>query len=72
MIHLWNQKFKLAFQNPPFDKKYLLIFSNGLKYIKENERNSTENSVTGISILPDPFGSLNKHQIIELWILQVK
>ena len=57
-----NPAAKMAFQNPHliFKPENLQMVQN---MFKENKRNSIENSGTGISNPPDPFGSLNNNQI---------
>ena len=56
---------KMAFQNSQsiLNPQILQMAQN---IFKENERNPIENSATGISVPPDPFGSLNNNQINQM------
>jgi len=56
---------KMGFQNIQLILKPQIL-QMAQNMFKENERNSIENSGTGISNPPDPFGSLNNNQINQM------
>ena len=70
-----DPKLKVKIQNNPSIKcslqnLHFLAFPQYLKMVqnmfKKNERNPIENSGTGISVPPEPFGSLNNNQINQM------
>ena len=71
-IYFNHPVFREIFKNPVLNDEPEIInnfpqyFQMLQNVFKEKERNPIENSGTGISVPPDPFGSLNNNQINQM------